>query len=132
MIATALLAVSTLDTGFAAAADPVIVRLGFADVGPANQRYSRNGIGALAHARRYIAEEFKNDPNIKFEFSFHRGGPVVNEAIANEQLDIAQIGDLPGLLGRANGLILGDSQNPPRDAAAPIISRLLTPSASHA
>src|SRR5947199_716998 len=99
-----MLALSMLATGLATAAEPVVVRMGFADVGPANQPYSGNGIAALAHAKGYIADEFKNDPNIKFQFSFHRGGPAVNEAMANKQLDIAQIGDLPGLIGRANGL----------------------------
>jgi len=104
LIAAGLLAISSLAAGLATAAEPIVVRIGFADVGPANQPYSGNGIAAIAHARGYIADEFKNDPNIKFQFSFHRGGPAVNEAMANKQLDLAQIGDLPGLIGRANGL----------------------------
>ena len=104
LIAAALLAATILGAHCASAAEPLVVRIGFADVGPANQPYSGNGIAAIAHARGYIADEFKNDPNIKFQFSFHRGGPALNEAMANHQLDFGQIGDLPGLIGRSNGL----------------------------
>lgn len=104
LFVAALLALCTITRGPATAAEPLVVRIGFADVGPANQPYSGNGIAAIAHARGYITDEFKGDPNIKFQFSFHRGGPALNEAMANKQLDFGQIGDLPGLIGRSNGL----------------------------
>jgi len=39
------------------------------------------------------------------QWYFFRGaGPAVNEAIANNQLDLAYQGDLPSIIGRANGL----------------------------
>ncbi|KMZ12044.1 Alkanesulfonates-binding protein [Candidatus Burkholderia humilis] len=43
--------------------------------------------------------------HIKVEWIFFKGaGPAVNEALANKQIDFAYQGDLPSVLGRANGL----------------------------
>ena len=59
---------------------------------------------AIAHVKGFIAEEFKDTP-VKFEWSYPSGtGPAINEAIANGQLDFAQYGGLPNIIGRANGL----------------------------
>jgi sulfonate transport system substrate-binding protein len=59
---------------------------------------------AIAQGKGFIADEFKDTP-VKFEWSYLAGtGPAVNEAIANNQLDFAQYGFLPNIIGRANGL----------------------------
>lgn len=59
---------------------------------------------AIAHVKGFIADEFKDTP-VKFEWSYLTGtGPAINEAIANGQLDFAQYGGLPNIIGRANGL----------------------------
>jgi sulfonate transport system substrate-binding protein len=59
---------------------------------------------AIAHVKGFIADEFKDTP-VKFEWSYPSGtGPAINEAIANGQLDFAQYGGLPNIIGRANGL----------------------------
>lgn len=39
------------------------------------------------------------------EWHFFKGaGPAINEALANNQLDFAFLGDLPPIIGKANGL----------------------------
>lgn len=59
---------------------------------------------AIAQGKDFIADEFKDTP-VKLEFNYLAGtGPAVNEAIANGQLDFAQYGFLPNIIGRANGL----------------------------
>ena len=59
---------------------------------------------AIAHVKGFIADEFKDTP-VKLEWSYLTGtGPAINEAIANGQLDFAQYGGLPNIIGRANGL----------------------------
>lgn len=59
---------------------------------------------AVAHVKGFIADEFKDTP-VKFTWAYLSGtGPAINEAIANNQLDFAQYGGLPNIIGRANGL----------------------------
>jgi sulfonate transport system substrate-binding protein len=88
-----------------ASAEPVTVRFGFASIGVDNRQFAGGSTSALAHAERYLEEEFKNDPEVKIEWSFFKGaGPAVNEAIAAGQLDFAHHGDLPSIIGRASGL----------------------------
>lgn len=87
------------------AQSPLTVRLAFAEVGVGNRQYAGPGVSALGHAREFVASEFKDDPDVKLEWSFHKGaGPSVNEALANNQADFAFHGDLPALVGRSNGL----------------------------
>ncbi|TWT14996.1 nitrate ABC transporter substrate-binding protein [Reyranella sp. CPCC 100927] len=87
------------------AQDPVTVRIGFASIGIDNRPFAGGSSAAIAHANRYVEDEFKNDPAIKVEWFFFKGaGPAVNEAFANGQLDFALQGDLPSVIGRASGL----------------------------
>lgn len=59
---------------------------------------------AIAQSRGFIADEFKGTP-VKFTYEYFTGtGPAINEAIANGQLDFAQYGALPNIVGRAAGL----------------------------
>jgi sulfonate transport system substrate-binding protein len=59
---------------------------------------------AIAQSKGFIADEFKDTP-VQFEWSYPSGtGPAINEAIANGQVDFAQYGGLPNIIGRSNGL----------------------------
>ena len=88
-----------------AAAEPLTVRIGFASVGVDNRQFSGGSSAAIAHAERYVEQELRDLPDVKIEWSFFKGaGPAVNEAFANNQLDFALQGDLPQIIGRANGL----------------------------
>jgi sulfonate transport system substrate-binding protein len=88
-----------------AAAEPLTVRIGFANVGADNRQFSGGSSAAIAHSEHYVEQEFKDNPDVKIEWSFFKGaGPAVNEAFANNQLDFALQGDLPEIIGRANGL----------------------------
>jgi sulfonate transport system substrate-binding protein len=81
------------------------VRVGYASIGVGNRPFVGGSSAALAHAEGYLEAEFKDDPDVRIEWSFFKGaGPAVNEAIANGQLDFALQGDLPSIIGRANGL----------------------------
>lgn len=98
--------VLTVFVGFSAAgAEPLRVRIGFASVGSDNRQFAGGSSAAVAHSERYLEEELRDLPDVKIEWSFFKGaGPAVNEAFANNQLDFALQGDLPQIIGRANGL----------------------------
>ncbi|WP_316228304.1 ABC transporter substrate-binding protein [Bradyrhizobium sp. SZCCHNR1039] len=88
-----------------AATEPLTVRIGFANVGADNRQFSGGSSAAIAHSEHYVEQELKDNPDVKIEWSFFKGaGPAVNEAFANNQLDFALQGDLPEIIGRANGL----------------------------
>jgi sulfonate transport system substrate-binding protein len=92
-------------TAIAHADDPVTIRFGFANVGVDNRQFSGGNFIATAHAEHYIDKELKDLPGVTVDYAFFKGaGPAVNEAFANGQLDFASQGDLPQVIGRANGL----------------------------
>jgi len=85
--------------------EPVRVRIGFATVDTDNRQFAGGSSAAVVHSEHYLDEELKDLPDVKVEWSFFKGaGPAVNEAFANNQLDFAVQGDLPQIIGRANGL----------------------------
>ena len=89
----------------ARAAEPITVRIGFANVGADNRQYSGGSSAAVAHSEHYLEQDLRDRPEVKVEWFFFKGaGPAVNEAFANNQLDFAIQGDLPQIIGRANGL----------------------------
>lgn len=101
----ALAAVTGISAKPARAAEPLVIRLGYAGVGADNRQFAQGNTWATAHAAGYLEEEFKDDPNVRLEWYFFRGaGPAVNEALANKQLDFASQGDLPSIIGRSSGL----------------------------
>ncbi|MFY0729466.1 ABC transporter substrate-binding protein [Pseudomonas sp. NFX15] len=52
-----------------------------------------------------IFEKAFADQGIKIQWNFFKGaGPVINEAFANGQVDLAYLGDLAAIIGRSNGL----------------------------
>lgn len=88
-----------------AAAEPLTIRVAFSQIGVGGRPYAALQSSAIAHARGYFTDEFKSDPDIKFEFTFFKGaGPATNEAAANGQVDFFSQGDLPSIIGRASGL----------------------------
>jgi sulfonate transport system substrate-binding protein len=87
-------------------ADPLVIRLGYPGIGIDNRQFAAGDIVAVAHANHYIEDEFAKDPDVKVEWTFFRGaGPALNESLAAGHLDFAAgLGDLPAIVGRANGL----------------------------
>ncbi len=85
--------------------EPLVIHVGYAAIGVDNRPYAEGTSAATARAGEFLEKEFAKDPNIKIEWTFFKGaGPAVNEGFANDQLDFAYQGDLPALIGRANGL----------------------------
>lgn len=112
----ATLAVALALAGPAAAETEI--RLGFPGVGADNKPYSHSTAVPYVRARELIEKEFANDPGVKVTWTFYRGaGPALNEAVAAGQLDFFLLGDLPAIVGRANGLkhkfILATGRNDP-------------------
>lgn len=110
--------------GSSAVAEPVRVRIGFASVGSDNRQFAGGSSAAVAHSEHYVDDELRDLPDVKVEWSFFKGaGPAVNEAFANNQLDFALQGDLPQIIGRANGLktkiILASGAHSPTYLAVP-------------
>ena len=87
-------------------ADPTVIRFGYPGVGADNRLFASGDIVAVAHAGGFIDDEFRSDADIKVEWTFFRGaGPALNESLAAGHLDFAVgLGDLPAIVGRANGL----------------------------
>jgi sulfonate transport system substrate-binding protein len=99
-------AVATIATAGNVAAEPISIRLGYPGVGADNRPFANGDIVAVAHASRFLEDEFASDPDIKIEWTFFRGaGPALNESLASGHLDFAAgLGDLPAIVGRSNGL----------------------------
>jgi sulfonate transport system substrate-binding protein len=88
-----------------ASAEPLHIRIAFSQVGVEARQYASLQTSAIAHARGFVDEEFKDDPAIKIDWIFFRGaGPATNEAAANGQIDFFSQGDLPSIVGRSVGL----------------------------
>jgi len=103
--AFATLAAASLAAPAVHAAPAAEIRIGFASIGIDNRQFAGGSAAAIAHAEGYVERELKEVPATKVSWFFFKGaGPAVNEAFATEQLDIAIQGDLPEVVGRANGL----------------------------
>ncbi|KLU26927.1 nitrate ABC transporter substrate-binding protein [Caballeronia mineralivorans PML1(12)] len=86
------------------AAAPAVVRIGVATQGYGDPPVFGGSPAATAQLQHRVEDTLKPD-GIKVEWLFFKGaGPAVNEALANRQIDFAYQGDLPAVLGRANGL----------------------------
>jgi len=82
------------------------LRIGFASVGAANRQFTGNSSVAHAHAEGWLERDLAAaglETEVRW-FFFAGAGPAVNEAFANNQLDVALQGDLPSVIGRANGV----------------------------
>jgi sulfonate transport system substrate-binding protein len=86
------------------AAAPEVVRIGVAQQGSGDPPTFGGSPAATAQLQHRVEDALQPE-HIKVEWIFFKGaGPAVNEALANKQIDFAYQGDLPSVLGRANGL----------------------------
>ncbi|TBU98134.1 ABC transporter substrate-binding protein [Stutzerimonas kirkiae] len=101
LLASAMLAVTA--SLALAAGQPASIRIGSPDQSAGNKPFIAGPLG-LAHIHQQLEQAFAAD-GVKIEWHFFKGaGPAVNEAFANRQLDIAYLGDLAAIIGRASGL----------------------------
>jgi sulfonate transport system substrate-binding protein len=93
---------STLLAGIGLAENkPSVIRIGATG---SNRPIAGNTFGILQQLGMLEAE-FKKD-NIKIEWNVFKGaGPASNEALANKSVDFVTFGDLPSIIGRAQGSI---------------------------
>ena len=89
-------------------ADQTVIRIGYPGVGVDNQPFGYGDTASLAHVGHFVEDAFKNDPDIKIQWTFFRGaGPELNEALAAHQLDFAAVRErLPDGMGEADWLAL--------------------------
>ncbi|MGT2476961.1 ABC transporter substrate-binding protein [Paraburkholderia terrae] len=105
LVKSVLLATALAFTVPQAHADkPAVIRIGVAQQGAGDPPTFGGSPAATVQQLQLLEKEFAAD-GIKVEWLFFKGaGPAVNEAIADKSLDFAFQGDLPSVLGRANGL----------------------------
>ena len=105
LVKSVLLATALAFTVPQAHADkPAVIRIGVAQQGAGDPPTFGGSPAATVQQLQLVEKEFAAD-GVKVEWLFFKGaGPAVNEAIADKSLDFAFQGDLPSVLGRANGL----------------------------
>ncbi|AXJ02656.1 nitrate ABC transporter substrate-binding protein [Pseudomonas fluorescens] len=89
---------------FSAQADELKeIRIAVPDLSAGTQ-HSGGGIVDVLRNQQIFEKAFA-DQGIKIQWSFFKGaGPVINEAFANGQVDLAYLGDLAAIIGKSNGL----------------------------
>lgn len=79
------------------------IRIAVPDLSAGTQ-HSGGGITDVLRDQQIFEKAFA-DQGIKIQWSFFKGaGPVINEAFANGQVDLAYLGDLAAIIGKSNGL----------------------------
>lgn len=79
------------------------IRIAVPDLSAGTQN-SGGGVTDVLRDQQFFEKAFA-DQGIKIQWSFFKGaGPVINEAFANDQVDLAYLGDLAAIIGRSNGL----------------------------
>lgn len=85
-------------------AEAQVVRIGVASAGGGEPITWGGSPGGVVRVNNWLEDAFKAQ-GVKVEWLFFKGaGPAVNEALSNKQIDFAYQGDLPAVVGRANGL----------------------------
>ncbi len=99
-----LILLSLLAFGHASYAESLkTIRIGSPDL-TAGQKHAGGGVVDVLYNKKWLEQELAKN-NVKVEWHFFKGaGPAINEALANNQLDFAFLGDLPPIIGKANGL----------------------------
>lgn len=101
----AIIGLAAAGIGFShavAAEKPKVIRI--ASFGNAAGKPFGTGTIGVLRAQEFLEKEFAAD-GITIEWQFPRGtGPAINEAFANGQLDFANYGGLPNIVGRGAGL----------------------------
>jgi len=91
-------------TSFSLQAAPQVIRIGVATAGGGDPVTWGGSPGGVVRVNQWLEQEFKAS-GVQVEWLFFKGaGPAVNEALSNKQIDFAYQGDLPQVIGRANGL----------------------------
>lgn len=89
--------------GLVHAADLKEIRIAVPDLSAGSQ-HSGGGITDVLRQQQVFEKAFA-DQGIKIQWNYFKGaGPVINEAFANGQVDLAYLGDLAAIIGRSNGL----------------------------
>ncbi|WP_263264493.1 ABC transporter substrate-binding protein [Pseudomonas sp. RIT-PI-S] len=82
---------------------PTEIRIAVPDLS-AGTDHSGGGVVDVLRDQQLLEKEFAAD-GIKVQWLFFKGaGPVINEALANGQVDFAYLGDLAAIIGKASGL----------------------------
>lgn len=90
-------------TGLVHAAELKEIRIAVPDLSAGSQ-HSGGGITDVLREQQIFEKAFA-DQGIKIQWNYFKGaGPVINEAFANGQVDLAYLGDLAAIIGRSNGL----------------------------
>jgi sulfonate transport system substrate-binding protein len=83
---------------------PTIINFGVATAGIGGRPNAGGASVGVAHAKKFIEDELKGEGiEVRWHF-FLTAGPGINEALTNDLLDFAWQGDLPNIIGKANGL----------------------------
>ncbi|WP_437881440.1 ABC transporter substrate-binding protein [Pseudomonas sp. LRF_L74] len=101
---SALAGLLVLASATAQAQEPLKeIRIAVPDLS-ATTTHSGGGVVDVLRDQQILEKAFAAD-GIKVEWVFFKGaGPAVNEALANGQVDLAYLGDLAAIIGKANGL----------------------------
>lgn len=87
----------------AQAAELKEIRIAVPDLSAGTQ-HSAGGVVDVLRDQQIYEKAFA-DQGIKIQWNFFKGaGPVINEAFANDQVDLAYLGDLAAIIGKSNGL----------------------------
>lgn len=79
------------------------IRIAVPDLSAGTQN-SGGGLTDVLRSQQIFEKAFA-DQGIKIQWNYFKGaGPVINEAFANGQVDLAYLGDLAAIIGRSNGL----------------------------
>jgi len=79
------------------------IRIAVPDLSAGTQ-HSGGGVVDVLREQQIFEKAFA-EQGIKIQWSFFKGaGPVINEAFANGQVDLAYLGDLAAIIGKSNGL----------------------------
>lgn len=82
---------------------PKVIRIASPDVS-AGSKSAGGGVVDVLYVNQWLEKAFAKQ-NIKIEWLFFKGaGPAINEALANNQVDFAFLGDFPLIIGKAGGL----------------------------
>ncbi|MBK5006916.1 ABC transporter substrate-binding protein [Pseudomonas sp. S32] len=90
-------------SAYAANSAPATIRIAVPDAG-GSDKHAAGGVIDVIREQHLLEKAFEKD-KITIEWRFFKGaGPVINEALANDQVDIAYMGDLAAIVGKAGGL----------------------------
>jgi sulfonate transport system substrate-binding protein len=93
--------IATGTRAYAAEVPPPVIRIGGVGYGY-GKPFGEHAV-AVAQAQRLVEAETKYAVRIEYTY-FDHTGPAINEALAAGQLDFASYGELPQIIGKANGL----------------------------